>query len=129
MKKIKIHEKYGFNPTISICYYCGADKGIACLGASYKEKAPMKSIVDYEPCPECEKYFDTDHLYFEGGCNHSGFIQREDLKKIIKEDIFEKLKSHNFFKVDKCPACAGCIPQKVLDDNINIKEIDKNGST
>lgn len=55
---VRIHEKYGLNPTMPICIICRKEKGeIALLGASYKEQAPMKMLLDIEPCQDCRKKY------------------------------------------------------------------------
>lgn len=42
MSSVRLHPKYGVNPTIPTCFWCGKDKNeIALLGAAYKEEAPM----------------------------------------------------------------------------------------
>ena len=58
-KGIKVSEKYGLNPSICKCFFCGADKGIALLGQIGDRRkhedieAPRECIMDYEPCDEC----------------------------------------------------------------------------
>lgn len=52
---MKLHPTNGLNSTVSVCFWCGKDKNeVALLGASYKEEAPRRSIVDYNPCESCE---------------------------------------------------------------------------
>ena len=58
MKKdtIRLHEKYGLNPTIPICYLCGKERNeIALRGADYKEETPKDMVIDRVPCQECEE--------------------------------------------------------------------------
>ncbi len=53
---IPIHPKYGLNPTMVVCFWCGKETGeIALLGANYKAQAPMRMTVSYEPCEACQK--------------------------------------------------------------------------
>jgi len=55
---IRLHPKHGLNPTISRCFWCGADTNeIVLLGAAYKEEAPMHMVTSYAPCEECAKKF------------------------------------------------------------------------
>lgn len=70
-KSIPISPKYGVNPTIPVCFYCGKDKNeIALLGRITEKdprtgrairgsdlEAPMRMILDYEPCDECKANF------------------------------------------------------------------------
>jgi len=54
-KSIRVHPKYGVNPTIPVCVWCGKERNeVAMLGAAYKEEAPMRMILDYEPCDDCK---------------------------------------------------------------------------
>ena len=54
---IKLSPKYGVNPTLPICFWCGKEKGeIALLGKLKDDKeAPKNCVLDYEPCDECKK--------------------------------------------------------------------------
>ena len=58
-KSIKLSEKYGVNPTIQICFWCGAEIGVALMGRIGKKnediKAPKYSALDYEPCDKCKE--------------------------------------------------------------------------
>lgn len=57
---IKLSPKYGVNPTIPICFWCGEDKNeIALLGRigdgrkGEDIEAPMHMVLDYNPCDKC----------------------------------------------------------------------------
>ena len=59
---IKVSKKYGVNPTIPVCFFCGEEKNeIALLGKitnkQTKEEieAPMRMVLDYEPCDKCKE--------------------------------------------------------------------------
>lgn len=63
MASIKISKKYGVNPTIPICCWCGKEKNeIALLGKITKNRkeieAPRNMVLDYEPCDTCKKQWD-----------------------------------------------------------------------
>ena len=56
---IRLSEKHGVNPSRTICLYCGNVKGIALMGRlKGDQQAPQKVVIDYEPCPECQKMWD-----------------------------------------------------------------------
>ena len=56
MKSLRLHPKYGLNPTVSTCIICGKEKNeVALLGANYKEEAPMHMVTSIEPCDACKK--------------------------------------------------------------------------
>lgn len=60
MSGLKVSEEHGLNPTIPVCFWCGKDKGEVVLLGKLKgdREAPMKSILDIQPCPECRKKWD-----------------------------------------------------------------------
>ena len=52
---IRLHPKFGLNPTIPTCFWCGKDKNeLILLGAAFKEEAPRHMYLDYEPCDTCK---------------------------------------------------------------------------
>ena len=75
MGNIRLSPKYGLNPTIPVCFWCGEEKNeIALLGRLSSKKtvktawdgestkavdsdieAPRHCVIDYEPCDECKK--------------------------------------------------------------------------
>ena len=59
MSGIRLSKKYGVNPTICKCFFCGKDKYLALLGHlgghGQDLEAPMSCVMDYEPCDECQK--------------------------------------------------------------------------
>lgn len=54
---IKLDPKYGVNPSIDICFWCGKDSGNISLLGHIKggKEAPRYSINTYEPCDSCKK--------------------------------------------------------------------------
>lgn len=63
---ILLHKKYGLNPTLSTCFYCGQETGeIALLGASYNGEAPMHLCTSLNPCPACKEKFKDAVLLVE----------------------------------------------------------------
>lgn len=60
MSGVKISPKYGVNPTIPCCFFCGKPKNeIALLGKiggrGEDLEAPKNVVLDYEPCDECKE--------------------------------------------------------------------------
>lgn len=69
---IKLSPKHGLNPCIPVCFFCGEEKKeIALLGhIGDKRKgedfeAPMKAVLDYEPCEKCREQFARGVLLIE----------------------------------------------------------------
>lgn len=75
-KGIEISPKHGLNPTIPVCFWCGKDKNEIALLGRIREKtknryganvtkrdsdieAPSRMVIDYEPCDECKKWWDS----------------------------------------------------------------------
>lgn len=55
-KNIKLSPKYGVNPSMSICFFCGEPKELLLLGKLPGDvKAPKGVLVDYDPCPKCSE--------------------------------------------------------------------------
>ena len=59
---IKLSPRYGANPTIPVCFWCGQDKNeVALLGRIGNEKkgedfeAQMHMVLDYKPCDKCRE--------------------------------------------------------------------------
>lgn len=59
-KGVKLSPKYGLNPTIPICFWCGKEKNeIALMGRMGNGRkgqdieAPRNLLLDYEPCEGC----------------------------------------------------------------------------
>jgi hypothetical protein len=60
MRGIKVSEKHGVNPMITVCFFCGKDKNeIALLGRLPGDvAAPMHGCIDRVPCDECKGYME-----------------------------------------------------------------------
>lgn len=62
MGGIKLSPKYGVNPTIPVCFWCGKEKNeIALMGRvgdarkSEDFEMPKHAVINYEPCEKCAK--------------------------------------------------------------------------
>lgn len=61
-KGIRVSEKHGVNPSITICPICGKETGIALLGKlKGDEEAPMRMLSD--PCDDCISKLGNDKIY------------------------------------------------------------------
>lgn len=52
---IKISPRFGVNPTIPVCFWCGNEKNeVALMGYLRNDtEAPRNAVIDYTPCEEC----------------------------------------------------------------------------
>lgn len=69
---VTLSPRYGVNPTIPVCFWCGEERGeIALLGhigdgRKHEDiEAPMHMVLDYEPCDECKKHMDMGFTVME----------------------------------------------------------------
>ena len=65
--EIRMSGKHGLNPTILQCAWCGEPKNeVAILGElPGDKKAPMYSVLDYEPCDKCKEMWNQGVACFE----------------------------------------------------------------
>ena len=94
---IRLHEKFGLNPTMPICIICKEETGeIALLGAGYKGEAPARMIVGIEPCAKCrEKYLSQGVLMVECEVEY-GYGDKKKYTPtgtlaVIKDEAFQNL--------------------------------------
>lgn len=66
---IKLSPKHGLNPCIPICFFCGEQKNeVALLGKlANDDEAPMKAVLNYEPCNTCKEIMDKGVTLIEVG--------------------------------------------------------------
>lgn len=58
-KGILLSPKHGVNPSVTLCFWCGKEMGVALVGRIRKPedndaKAPRAACFDLEPCDECK---------------------------------------------------------------------------
>lgn len=73
---IEISPNHGLNPTIPVCFWCGKEKNEIALLGRIREKtknrfganvtkrgsdieAPRRMVIDYEPCDDCKRMWDS----------------------------------------------------------------------
>lgn len=69
---IKLSPKYGLNPTIPMCFFCGKPKQEVVIMGHIQERdrngkpikgsdveAPHQMLLDYTPCDECSKIMEN----------------------------------------------------------------------
>lgn len=104
-KGIRVSEKHGVNPSITICPICGKETGIALLGKLKGDKeAPMRMLSD--PCDDCVSKLGNDKIYIlaindQGYGTKTIIIERSALNipvkgymTLMKENEFDKVFKH-----------------------------------
>lgn len=59
MTSIRLHPKYGVNPSLDVCFWCGEAHGVALLGYNKGQEAPRHVVSSYEPCAACKEKMAT----------------------------------------------------------------------
>lgn len=96
--KIKLSEKYGVNPTLTLCYFCGEDTGIALLGRLPGDvEAPKYSVLDKSPCEKCADYMEEGIIFLgiQDGWDGKGEPKRTGKFFVIKEDAVRRILDNN----------------------------------
>lgn len=103
-KGIRVSEKHGVNPSITICPICGKETGIALLGKlKGDEEAPRKIIGDL--CDDCISKLGNDKIYIlainDQGYNTKGIIIERSALNISIKGYIILMKENEFDKVFK----------------------------
>jgi len=114
-KSIKLHPKYGLNPSMNQCYVCGEADSILLLGRAYKEEAPRMVCIDKEPCDKCKELTKQGIIIIgvrDGEKGENPYRTGEFF--VIKESAFSKLfkdipKNRICFMEQKCMKQVGLI--------------------
>lgn len=64
---IKVSDKYGVNPTLGQCFYCGDEDGTIGLMGKLKGdmEAPRKLVLTMDPCPSCKDWMSKGIILIE----------------------------------------------------------------
>lgn len=56
---IRLSPKHGVNPSVTVCFWCGGDIGVALFGRMGRDddEAPRRVVIDYDPCDKCKADF------------------------------------------------------------------------
>lgn len=119
MSSIKISPRYGVNPTIPVCFFCGNPKNeIALLGKiggrGEDLEAPKNVVLDYEPCDECKEQMSkgVSLIVVSGEQPEDGrppMTAQGDQKVyplggmiVMKSEVFSQMTGRDFKDGDKC---------------------------
>lgn len=103
-KGIRVSEKHGVNPSITICPICGKETGITLLGKLKGDKeAPMRMLSD--PCDDCISKLGNDKIYIlainDQGYGTKGIIIKRSALNIPVKGYITLMKENEFDKVFK----------------------------
>lgn len=103
-KGIRVSEKHGVNPSITICPICGKETGIALLGKLKGDKeAPMRMLSDL--CDDCVSKLGNDKIYIlainDQEYGTKGIIIKRSALNIPVKGYMTLMKENEFDKVFK----------------------------
>lgn len=55
MGSLRLHPKYGVNPSVDVCFWCGEARGVVLLGSNKGKEAPREMVTGYDPCSSCKE--------------------------------------------------------------------------
>jgi hypothetical protein len=145
-KGIKLSSKYGVNPCIPVCFFCGKEKNeLLLLGKIGKRgediEAPKEAVFDYEPCEACKKLIgdnvlvigaepqtDMNILPIQKGLTPTGswcVMTEEAVGRVfqLNDDDKKAVSLHKKLLVD------GKILEMIIKQHNEAKEDDKEGET
>jgi len=77
MSSITLSSKYGVNPSLMQCFFCGEASGVALCGRLPGDaEAPHMMCLDHEPCSECKKHMEMGIILVS--------VQDADLDKMYR---------------------------------------------
>lgn len=90
---LRLHPKFGVNPTIPDCFYCRKPKNeVLLLGAAYRKEAPSGGmVVGLEPCDECKEKYKNFSLLIEANDNPGQNPTPTGNFAAVKFDAFSKI--------------------------------------
>ena len=111
---IKLSPKYGLNPTIPVCFWCGCEKNeIALMGYMSKKKevrsawggtsttverdieAPRYAVINYEPCDKCKAGMSSGFTVMEATTSPNSQTSVEMQKGVYPTGRFVVLKNES----------------------------------
>lgn len=137
-KGIEISPKYGVNPTIPVCFWCGKEKNEIALMGRIRQKdstgrtvrgsdveMPKHVVLDYEPCDCCKEQFNLGVQLIE--CNYRPVDERPPLStdehgnKVFptgRTVVMKPEAAQRIFNIDPELLTAGkkmCMPEEVFN--------------
>lgn len=97
---ITLSPKYGVNPTIPVCFWCGEEKNEVALmghignGRKHEDfEAPMHMVLDFEPCEECKKRMAMGFTVMEATTSPNSVSRMEMQKGVYPTGRFVVIKT------------------------------------
>ena len=108
---LKLSPKHGLNPTISVCFWCGEEKGeialLGHIGSTHKGEdieASMRTVIDYEPCPDCKAKMESGFTVVEATTSPNNITDVPIIDGVYPTGRFIVIKpevAHKIFRIDE----------------------------
>lgn len=76
MSGVRLSPKYGVNPTLAVCFWCGEERGdialLGRIGGREDREAPRRSVVDFQPCDKCRASMNSGFTLMETTAHPNG---------------------------------------------------------
>ena len=98
-KGITPSPKYGVNPLVELCFFCGKDKAIIMFGRLPNDvEAPRNIVMNFEPCEKCIERFEGlqaialvevrgDKIYAGDATGKYAVVKQSYLQKLVDNGI------------------------------------------
>lgn len=119
MGSIQLSEKYGVNPSINVCFYCGEDKNELVLPGRLKGdvEAPRRGVWDKKPCDTCKGYMEQGIILIS--VDEAKTTDRENPWRsggwvVIREEAFRRMFTGDVVE-HACKARVCFVPNEAWD--------------
>ena len=120
-KDIKLSPKYGVNPSMTTCFWCGKTTGIALMGRISGGKrggdieAPKYVFDGYEPCPECQDTVSKGVMLMEADSIPVFEGQPEMQKGVYPTGRWCVMKKESAKRIFDCDATKAFVDKQTMD--------------
>lgn len=106
---IRVSEKYGVNPSLSQCFFCGGDKNELLLFGRLPgdKEAPRKAVYSHEPCDTCKSYMEQGIMLIsvrakdiEYRTGNLCVIKEEAIKRMLDEPLLSNVLKQRFLFIN-----------------------------
>ena len=123
---LRVSREHGVNPTLTVCFVCGEDDGVALLGLmkdpetgrpDHSIKAPHRACLDKEPCKKCKGYMEQGVILISvrDSDMNSPNPYRTGGWVVVKDDLIERLVTDSALKEHILQRRMCFIPDAVWD--------------
>lgn len=148
MSNIRLSPRHGVNPTLTCCFFCGKESGVALLGhlPDFKARknlgediaktlsgpvddreAPRRLILDREPCDECKGWMEQGIILIS--VDEAKTVDRQNPYRtggfvVLKEEAVRKIFSPPELVENICKTRMAYMPDETWD-KLGLPRVEK----